>query len=104
MTFPEHNATADTRALVLEMFKGNVPCIVSMGDPPCHRTAVCVAYFRHLPTGDCDGQPPAPLCPEHRRNLELSLQPFWRAWLNADPILCDACGEEITVDRIEAIT
>lgn len=96
--------TADTRALALEMFKGSIPCILSMEEPPCPNEAAWIAHFRHLSVDDCGGQPPLPFCHEHRRNLQRAVHPFWRAWFNTDPMVCDGCGEEVTIDRFEAIT
>ncbi|MCX4912847.1 hypothetical protein [Streptomyces sp. NBC_00687] len=96
-------ASEDTRALALEMFKDNVPCFFQLFEPSCPNAAAWVVHFRHLSVDDCGGQPPFPVCPEHRQLLERSGQPFWRAWFNADPILCDGCGEELAIDRFEAI-
>ncbi|SOE25657.1 hypothetical protein [Streptomyces sp. OK228] len=97
-------ATADTRALALEMFKDNVPCFFALEDPPCPNAAAWVVYFRHLADVDCNAQPPFPVCPEHRRLIERTTHPFWRAWLNTQPVPCEGCGEELAIDRFEAIT
>ncbi|MFF0183514.1 hypothetical protein [Streptomyces sp. NPDC005244] len=96
-------ATDDTRVLALEMFKDNVPCFFQLMEPPCPNAAVWVVHFRHLSVDDCGGQPPFPVCPEHRQAMERSTQPFWRAWFNTDPILCDDCRAELAIDRFEAI-
>lgn len=105
MTSPfQSAATVETRALALEMFKGNVPCYFAMHDPPCPNAAAWVVYFRHLAEEDCGGQPPFPVCDEHRRLMEQVTHPFWRAWLNTEPVTCEGCGEEVTIDRFEAIT
>ncbi|MFE0101199.1 hypothetical protein [Streptomyces sp. NPDC059009] len=103
-SLPRHNATDATRALALEMFKDKVPCFMAIGDPPCPHQAAWVVYFTHLSAEDCGGQPPAPVCTVHRDGLKQAVHPFWRAWLNTDPIPCQQCSAEITIDRFEAIT
>lgn len=103
MTGPFQSAPTDaTRALALAMFD-DVPCFFSTMEPPCPHTAAWIVHFRHLSAVECSGQPPFPLCPDHKRVMQQAVHPFWRAWLNTDPIICDDCGAEVTVDRFEAI-
>jgi hypothetical protein len=103
---PAHEtaATNETRALALAMFEGNVPCFFSTMEPWCENAAAWIVYFRHLSARDCGGMHPFPVCPEHRQAIEKATHPFWRAWFNLNPTLCDDCGAELGIDRFEAIT
>lgn len=101
---PQPTATDETRALALAMFESQAPCFFSTAEPWCPNQAAWIAYFKHLSAPDCGGVAPFPVCSEHRQMIERSQHPFWRAWFNTDPVLCDNCGAEIAVDRFEAIT
>ncbi|MGW6790013.1 hypothetical protein [Streptomyces chartreusis] len=97
-------ATPETRALALAMFESHVPCFFSTVEPFCSKEAAWIAYFVHQSGKDCGGAHPFPVCSDHRQMMEHTTHPFWRAWFNSDPVLCDGCGAEITIDRFEAIT
>lgn len=101
---PQSAATDETRAMALAMFESNVPCFFSMVEPYCPNSAAWIVYYKHLSAKDCSGVEPFPVCGDHRHLIERSQSPFWRAWFNADPVLCDNCGAEIAVERFEAIT
>lgn len=94
----------EVRTMALAMFAEAVPCFFETMDPSCPKPAAWVAYFLHEEnTTDCPLDMAWPLCSEHKSMLLRAVSPFWRMWLQSDPIPCDACQAPIRLDRFEAI-
>lgn len=97
-------STTESRAAALAMFEGQVPCALSLADPPCPNAARWLACFAHEETaGACGHEEPQPVCDEHKRQLQAASHPFWRTWWNLPPVLCDRCGTPLRLDRFEPL-
>lgn len=86
------------------MFEGQVPCLFSLGDPPCPELARWLAWFVHEEnTARCDYDDPWLVCDAHKRMVTAGSDPFWRTWKRIQPLLCDACGTPVRLDRFEPL-
>jgi hypothetical protein len=97
-------STVESRAAALLMFAGNIPCILQFADPPCPKQARWIAWFTHEENNtECGYDEPQLVCDDHKRVIQKISHPFWRTWLNLDPIQCDDCGSPLRLDRLEPI-
>lgn len=106
MTFPSLNRiTPDSIRAALSMYQGEVPCFMSLADPPCPHPAAFVIYFEHEENAadDCRCDPPVPACPDHTVVFRQASHPFWRTWMNMEPSRCGLCGIATRVSKIERI-
>lgn len=97
--------TPESRAAALDLFAGEVPCIMSIADIGCARQAEWVVFFEHEePARSCDHEECAPVCAVHLRLLQHCSVPFWRTWFRLSPWPCTNCGGPLRIARTEAIT
>ena len=97
-------STVESRTAALAMFEGQVPCLFSMADPPCPKTALWLAWFVHEEyAGDCGDAEPWPACDEHKRMIQMASHPFWRTWHNLQPNPCPKCATPMRLERFEPL-
>jgi hypothetical protein len=102
-TAPPQSVT-EIRTMALAMFADAVPCYFETMDPSCEKAAAWVAYFTHEEnTTDCAFDMAWPLCGEHKNAILRVVSPFWRMWLQSDPMLCEQCQAPIRLDRFDPI-
>lgn len=103
MTTKAPDSTPASRAAALTMFAGNIPCMLSLHDPPCGNPAVWLALFVHEESATCGYSEPWPVCDEHRKRIQAVNHPFWRVWSNLQPTPCPGCQGPLRLDRFDPI-
>lgn len=104
MTSPVTGSTTDSRAAALSMFQGDVPCLFSLGEPPCPNMARHLAWFVHeMNSVRCEENEPWPVCDDHKRGLRMISHPFWRTWHQMEPTLCGTCETPLKLERFEVL-
>lgn len=97
------NATTDAQSMALEMFKGEVPCIMSLTGE-CDAKAEYLVGIDHLGVDCARLEPnPAPFCEGHKSMIVSGYSPFWRTYMNAPPTLCTECGVELGLGKVEKL-
>lgn len=96
-------STPESRTAALSMFKGQVPCVFQLTEPPCADAAAWLAWLAHEEnTVSCEASP-LPVCDTHRKAIQSVSHPFWRTWYQLAPALCDRCGTPVRAERFEPL-
>jgi hypothetical protein len=97
----EKQHLTNEQELALQMFQGEIPCVMMFSKSECAQMAEWIVFYEHEePVEGCSDINPAPVCEEHRRALTAVFSVFWRMWMKTEPIRCERCESTIRVGKV----